>query len=248
MPRVLTTNAFIICPHGGRGVSTASDPKWSINNGMVLLEDDIGSLETGGIPCPFLDYPCIGYQLQSMGLNATQVDGRQVILETDFNQTLTGLPLLITDFHQTFDNSTVAPVPPGQSAPSLPPELADMVKPLVTAIPSTLTFDSTTMSPSSYTITFTLFSAYPLKWILTLINVPQQYNLDITNGLPAQGLVVMPADGSWSTPNLTVTVNMTAQYMASLGVDLPGQEHDFYMTAVSQRGLSNYSKVVLTVS
>jgi hypothetical protein len=183
-----------------------------------------------------------------MGLNATQVDGRQVILETDFNQTLTGLPLTITEFHQTFDNSTVAPVPAGQSAPPLPPALADMVKPVVTASTPALAFNTVMNFPPFNTITFTLFSAYPLQWILTLINVPQQYNLDITNGLPAQGLEVTPAGGSWDTPDLTVTVNMNALYMASLGVDLPGQEHDFYMTAISQRGLSNYAKVVLIVS
>lgn len=243
MPRVLTTNALILCPHGGRGVSIASDPKWSINNGTVLLENDIGSLETGGVPCLF-SYPCVGYKLQSMKLNATQIDGRQVILETDFNQTFTGLPLLITDFHQTFDNSTVAPIPSGQSAPPLPAELSDIIRPSVTGVPSALVFISTTMSPPMLITTFTLTSDHPLQWILTLINVPQQYNLDVTNGLPGQGLVVMPAGGSWITPNLTITVTMTAAFMASLGSGV----HHFYMTAVSRRGLSSYSEVILTVT
>src|SRR5258708_9870946 len=156
MPRILTTNAKIFCPHIGLGTSVPTDPKWTINNGIVLLEND-----TGVLACPFIPYPCIGYQLKSMGLNATQVDGRKVILETDFNRTLTGLPLTMLDFHETFDNSTVAPVPSGQSAPPLPPELADIVKPIVKATPSALAFTISSVSPPVNTITFTLFSAYP---------------------------------------------------------------------------------------
>ena len=62
-----------------------------------------------------------------MGLNATQIDGRKVILVTDFNQTLTGLPLLMTESHQTFDESTPAAIPTGQPAPPLSPEMADLV-------------------------------------------------------------------------------------------------------------------------
>src|ERR1051326_5236054 len=133
MPKPLTTNAQILCPHGGIGTSIPSDPKWTINNGFVLLEND-----TGTLACPYLPYPCIGYQLKSMGLNATQIDGRKVILDTDFNQTFTGLPLFITEFHQTIDNSTVAPIPSGQDAPPLSPELADTVRPVVTAVPPAL--------------------------------------------------------------------------------------------------------------
>src|SRR5260370_888964 len=160
MPRILTTNAKIFCPHIGLGTSVPTDPKWTINNGIVLLEND-----TGVLACPFIPYPCIGYQLKSMGLNATEVDGRKVILETDFNQTLTGLPLIIQEFHQTFDNSTVAPLPPGQTSQSLPPELIDLVQPIVTGVPSMLAFNSTTMQPLLLITTFTLFSDHPLQWI-----------------------------------------------------------------------------------
>jgi hypothetical protein len=111
MPQVLTTNALILCPHMGPGTSIPSDPKWSVNGGFVLLENDVGTLA-----CPYLPCPCVGYVLQSMGLNATEVDGRKVILVTDFNQTLTGLPLTITEFHQTYDDSVPAALPPGYSA------------------------------------------------------------------------------------------------------------------------------------
>ena len=44
MPQVLTTNAVIVCPHGGLGTSLPTDPKWSVNGGIVLLEGDTGTL------------------------------------------------------------------------------------------------------------------------------------------------------------------------------------------------------------
>lgn len=238
MPKVLTTNAQILCPHLGVGTSSPSDPKWTINGGTVLLENDTGTLS-----CPFFQLPCVGYQLKSMGLNATLVDGRRVILDTDFNQTFTRLPLRIQEFHQTIDNSTIAPIPPGQQAPPLPPELADTVKPVVTTAPPKLAFDLTTKLPPSLITTFRLFSDHPLEWILTLINEPDGSHSDITNGLPPL-VVVAPPGGSWHTPPLIVTVSMTTAYLAGLK---PGKYH-FFLTAVNRRGLSNYDEAVLTVS
>ena len=47
MPQVLTTNALILCPHMGLGTSIPSDPKWSVNGGFVLLENDVGTLVPG---------------------------------------------------------------------------------------------------------------------------------------------------------------------------------------------------------
>jgi hypothetical protein len=244
MSKVLTTNASIKCPHGGVGKSIPSDPKWTINGGTVLLENDQGTFPlTGPGICPFFQLPCGGYQLKSMGLNATQVDGRKVILDTDFNQTFTGLPLIIQEFHQTIDNSTVAPIPPGQEALPLPPELADIVKPVVTGVPPVLAFDLTTKLPPSLITTFTLFSDHPLQWALTLINEPDGSHSDITNGLPPL-LVVAPFGGSWNTPTLLVTVTLTTPYLIGLK---PGKYH-FFMTAVNRRGLSSFAEVVLTVS
>lgn len=238
MPRVLTTKAIITCPHGGKGTSTSRNQKWSVDGGFVLVENDTGTLSCIFVP------PCIGYTLTSMGLNATQIDGQKVILETDFNQSVTGLPLLITETHHTIDNSTPAPIPAGQSAPPLPGALVDLVQPVVTAIPPTLTFDTSSMMPPEFTTTFTLVSDHPLQWILTLINEPpNQSHLDVTNGIPP-ALVVAPPGGSWDTPVLTVTMTMTNAFMASLGIGL----HDFYMTAVSKRGLSSYAKFILNVS
>lgn len=238
MPQVLTTNARIFCPHGGKGTSIPTHTKWSVNGGLVLLEND-----TGVLACPFLAYPCVKYQLVSMGLNATKVDGRKVILTTDFNQTATGLPLVITETHRMIDNSTVAPIPPGQPAPPLSPELADEAKPVVTCVPPALAFDSFTMQPVTLNVTFTLFAAHPLKWLLTLINEPLKKNVDLTRDLPP-GLTVAPSGGVWDAPALVVTMTMTAAYMASL---TPGT-HRFYMTGVSQRGLSGFSEMILNVS
>jgi hypothetical protein len=238
MPQVLTTNAIIICPHGGLGTSVPTVPKWSVNSGVVLLENDAGTLA-----CPFLIYPCLGYQLRSMGLNATRIDNRRVILVTDFNLSLTGLPLTMTELHTTIDNSTPAPIPAGQPAPPLSAALLDIVPPVVTAAPPTLAFNTVTMQPPTLAATFTLVSAHPMQWLLTLINEPLRSHADMTSGLPP-GLTVAPAGGSWNSSPLVVTMTMTAVFMAGL---TPGLHH-FYMTGVSQRGLSGYAEVVLTVS
>ena len=247
MPQVLTTNAVILCPHLGKGTSTPSDPKWSVNGGVVLLENDAGVLA-----CPNLLFPCVGYQLRSMGLNATTVDGRKVILTTDFNQTFTGLPLTIAETHQMIDSSTPAPLPPDQPAPPLSPAMLDLIRPVIAPAPQVLAFDSSTQLPLTLTATFTLSSAFPLKWVLTLLNEPLHQHVDLTDGLPP-GCVVTPSGGAWDSPSLTVTIQLTAAFMTSLTKGI----HRFFMTGVSQRGLTQkiftaadlpLSQVVLTVS
>lgn len=238
MPQVLTTNAIITCPHGGIGTTTPTDPKWTVNGGFVLLENDPGVLAC------FFPTPCVGYTLKSMGLNATEIDGRKVILVTDFNQSVTGLPLMMVETHQVFDNSTPAPIPAGESAPPLSPGLADAIAPVVSVVPPVLAFNSVTSLPPTALATFTLFSNFPLSWNLVLISVPSGGHKDITNAPFDPGLVVAPPGGSWTTPNLVIMVTMTAVFMASLG---PG-DHHFYMTGVNQRGLNNYAEMVLTVS
>jgi hypothetical protein len=237
MPQVLTTNALITCPHGGKGTSIPTMPLWTVNGGPVLLEND-----TGTLACPFVLCPCVGYKLSSMGLNATTVNGRKVVLATDFNQTFTGLPLIITEFHQVMDNTTPAPLPSGPPSPPAP-ELEDMVKPVVVAAPPVLAFNTMTMMPPALPVVFTLTSAFPLKWILTLLNGVAKINIDITNGLPP-GVVVAPAGGQWGSPVLVVTMTLNAAFMAALG---PGAHH-FYMTGVSKRGLPGFASAVLTVT
>jgi hypothetical protein len=236
MPQILTTNALVMCPHGGKGTTVPAHPKWQINGGFVAVEGDIGALL-----CPFLPVPCAGYQLKSMGLNATQIDGQKVILVTDFNQTFTGLPLVMADFHQTFDQSTPAPIPPGQSPQAASPSMADFVSPVlappIQAIPFSI---STTTVP--VVVSFAMATDHPLQWILTLINEPLKRHQDLTHGAP--GATVAPAGGKWDTPGLSITVTMTPDFVAAL---TPGITH-LYLTGVSQRGLSGHAEAIITVT
>lgn len=251
MPQILTTKAIITCPHAGVGVSIPVElpPKWIVHGGAVLLENDGGIFPVPPAPTACKGIPhCVGYTLQSMGLNNTRVSGRRVILVTDFNQTLSRIPLIILPSPQdisrpTIDDSTAAYVPNGQSALPLSPELVDVVAPVVNATPKNIAFKAPN-TPSAALITFTLVSAHPLKWILTLLNEPLNSDKDLTNGEPLNLTVTPPSGGAWNNSPLTVTVTMTAAYMASL---TPGKHH-FYMTGVSRRGLSKFDEAVLTVS
>jgi len=236
MPQVLTTNALILCPHGGKGASTPLHDKWRVNGGSVLVEGDPGILA-----CPFLPLPCVGYTLRSMGLNATQIDGQKVILVTDFNQTLTGLPLLMTEFHQTIDQSTPAPVPTGQDAPPPSPEMADVAAPVVTTATSYIPLPLTP-PPPPLTIIFQLAAEHPLEWMLTLINEPQKYHVDLTNGL--LGASVTPPGGKWDTPFLNIQIIMTTAFVTGLTTG----KHHFFLTGVSRRGLSGNAEAVLELT
>jgi len=237
MPQLMTTNALVTCPHGGKGTSIPSSPKWSIQGGFVLREGDTGVLSCGWVP------PCVSYVLKSMHLNATVIDGVPAVLVTDFNQTLTGLPLMIIETHTTLDNSTPAPVPAGSDAPPLSPELLDTTPPIVVPLLPAAAFSSTTMLPVTLPLVFTLASPFPLMWKLTRVSEPSGTYADLTNGDPT-GAVAMPAGGDWTTPLLTVTLTMSATYMAGLGIGI----HRFSMTGVNQRGLWASAEAVLTVS
>lgn len=237
MPQILTTSAQIFCPHGGPGTTTPSIPKWQINAGFVNVEGDAGVLD-----CPFGPFPCEGYDLVSMGLNASVIDGKKVILVTDFNKTRTGLPLLITEFHQVVDDSTPVPIPPGGTAPPLPPELSDATPPVVAPALQTLPFVKTPPGPT-VVVTFSLSSPFPMQWVLTLISPSLHQKFDLTNGIPSQ-VVVVPAGGLWPTPSLTVTVTLSPLFLAGLGTG----SQDLYITAVSRRGLSSYGLASIVVS
>jgi hypothetical protein len=240
MPQILTTNALIVCPHGGKGTTVPSSQKWQINGAFVCVEND-----TGTLACPFVPLPCGGYQLQSMGLNASQLDDKKVMLVTDFNKTFTGLPLVMTEFHQAVDQSTLAPIPAGQPAPPLSPEMADLVPPTVSPSVQTFPFKiSPPPAPVPVVVTFNLTTDHPLIWILTLINTTLGKHLDLTNGLP--GATVSPSGGKWSSSSLTVTVTMTPDFLKALTPSAKG--HELFMTGVSKRGLSGHGKAILTVT
>jgi len=239
MPQALTTKATITCPHGGVGRTTAATPYVTDTAaaGDVTCEGDVGTLSCG------FSVPCAGYTLASMGLNATSIAGRRVILATDFQRSFTGLPLSIAETTVVVDDSTPASLPPGASSAPLAPELLDMAPPVVVAAPPTVPFTVSVMQPATAAIIFTLASAFPLSWTLTLLNTTAATSIDATNGLPA-GLVVAPAGDSWTSPTLVVTATMSAAFMASLG---PGT-HWLYMTGVSRRGKSAYAAATIVVS
>jgi hypothetical protein len=239
MPLVLTTNATITCPHGGVGTTIPSHPKWTINGAYVCVEQDPGTLT-----CIY----CVSYTLQSMGLNATTIDDRKVILVTDINKSVTGLPLLITDNHPVNDQSTPAPIPPGQQAPPVSEEMADLVAPSVIAVPPTTPFKITPPPPPvPVVVTFSLTATHPMQWFATLIQIPlggaAGQHFDLTNGI-TPNVSLVPSGGDWTTPSLTVTVTMLPPFVSSLG---PGN-HELYMTGVTKRGLSGYGKSIVAVT
>ena len=76
-----------------------------------------------------------------------------------------------------------------------------------------------------------------------MLNGVTKMNLDLTNGLPP-GAIVAPAGGQWPSPTLVITVTLNAAFMAALGIGT----HHFFMTGVSQRGLTGFAECILTVS
>lgn len=237
MPKVLTTSAVINCPHGGVGTTIPLTP-YIDAVGVVTGEGDPGTLT-----CVFLP-PCAGYTLQSMGLNATTIAGRKVILSTDIQKSFTGLPLTISETTTLIDESSPAPLPEGATSVESSPAMLDVAPPLVIAVPSAVPFVTAYMQPPTAIVTFTLTAAFPLSWDLrVLMTTPPGVSMDATNGLPS-GLMVVPAGGHWSSPSLTVTCTLTAAFMASLG---PGA-HKLFMTGVTQRGASAYAEATITVT
>src|SRR5437773_2654525 len=234
MPQILTTNAVITCPHLGKGTTFPSLLKWQINGGYVCVEGDMGMLA-----CPYAPFPCIGYTLQSMGLNATKIDQKKVMLVTDFNKTQTGLPLLMVETHPVLDQSTPAPIPAGQQAPPQSPELADLVAPIVivTAPPTPSPFKITPPPPPvPVVVSFSMTTDHPVKWVLTLIDdTPPGQNIDLTNGIPG-AVTVVPSGGQWDSPSLPIVVTLMPRFLAGLA---PGHK-DLFLTGVSKRGLSGF--------
>jgi hypothetical protein len=244
MPRVLTTNAVITCPHGGLGTSVPLTPLWTVMGGAVLQENDPGTLA-----CPFLLMPCGGYQLRSMGLNATTVGERRVILETDFQQTITGLPLLIVETHPVFDESTPAPLPPGVPAPPLSPEMADVTRPTVVANPATPPTIVKSTVAKGLVLNFALASPFPSRWQLTWLNLVTGKHPDLTNGSPPD-VTVVPESGTWDEPAKTVTVTLSQAFLAGpkLQPTSGPKNHRFVLTAINQRGLWSSAEVQLNVT
>ena len=245
MPKVITRNALIQCPHSGVGQSIPSQTSVLVAGAPVLVDGD-----TGVIPnCPNLPpagVPCAGYVLISMNLNAVTVGGRRAIMETDFEQSFTGYPLILRDFHQVEDLSLPVVLPPGGTF-TTPPELQDTDQPTVAVVPPVLAFSkigfTNTGMPVSLSAIFTLTSAFPNRWMLTMIVPPDSKN--ITSSAPT-GVTIQPLGGAWSSSPLTVTMTLTGAYMMTLPV-LPTKV-SFVMVGINRRGRSAFAQMVLEVS
>jgi hypothetical protein len=247
MPKIWTANAKVTCPHGGGGKSiTIPSPRLAtIEGGEILLDGDQGVFDSP--PC-LNTPPCAGYALHSMGLNATSIKGRPVMLVSDFTQTYTGFPVTVVETH-VVDDKTLPGTPPATGT-VIPPEMQENDQPTVVCAPPKLLFSiaafGSTSQPATLPFTFSLSSQFPLRWMLWQVGPPAT-QLDLTAGLPSQ-VTVVPAgalpDGTWSSPSATVSVTITGTYAATLA---PGN-HEFVLTAVNRRGFSKFDKGVLVVS
>jgi hypothetical protein len=246
MPKIWTTNAQVSCPHGGGGTSLPIPPRLAtISGGEILLDGDQGVFDSP--PC-LNKPPCAGYALRSMGLNATSIRGRSVMLVSDFTQTYTGFPVTVLESH-VVDDKTLPGTPPATGA-TIPPELQENDRPTVVCVPQQLPFSiatfGSTSQPAALPFAFALSSQFPLRWMLWQVGPPST-KLDVTGGIPSQVTVVpvgASPDGTWSSPSATVSVTITGTYAATLA---PGN-HEFVLTAVNRRGFSAFGKGVLVVS
>ena len=245
MPKVITRNALIRCPHSGIGQSIPSQSAVLVAGAPVLVDGDTGIIPNC-LNLPPAGVPCAQYVLQSMNLNAVTVGGRRVIMDTDFTKSLTGYPLTLTEFHPVEDVSLPVVVPPGDTF-STPPELQDTDQPTVTAVPPVLAFSKALFTsvgtPPFLSPTFTLTSQFPSRWMLIVIVPPD--STDITSSTPV-GVTVQPSGGAWTTSPLTVIVTLTGAYMMTLPV-LPVKV-SFVMVGINRRGRSAFAETVLGVS
>jgi hypothetical protein len=241
MPRILTTHATVLCPHGGQGTSIPSQPpKGYVQGGAVLLDGD-----TGIIAGCVNQIPCVSYLLQSMRLNSSLIDGRPVMLVTDLVQSNAGFPLTLTESHPIHDSTTPAPLPAG-AAPRIPPELTEDDQPQAQVAPSRLPFSLSgfggTGQPLALPFVFTLTSAHPRRFTVWQISSPNNVNRDVTAGVPP-AVVVAPAGGGWSSSPLAVSLTVSGAYASTLAVG----DHTFALTAINHRGLFALAEATVEV-
>jgi hypothetical protein len=94
------------------------------------------------------------------------------------------------------------------------------------------------------TITCTLASDHPRRWVLARIGekLPRDVE-DLTNGNPA-GATPSPSGGGWTSPAQTVVLTLKDTYLKALALD----KHQFSMTGVSLRGLTGFTTAELKVT
>ena len=241
MPEILTTNAQIKCPHGGKGsIVLARERKFTIADGDVCLTGDTGTIAG----CALLSYPCASFTLQSLNLNATEVDGKAIILHSDFQKTSTGFPLIILPETMIgIDDSILAGIPAGQSAAPLSAAMADETAPTVLGIAPLNSFTLSSFMPASLSMTFTLTSQFPSSWMLNFIDSKTGRTLELHKTV-VPGIVVSPNDGVWRQSPLTISVNLSAAFLSTL---LPATDHQLVMIAINERGLSGFEIISLQI-
>lgn len=237
MPLIMTQNALVKCSHGGTGINIPSQHKVFVKGIPVLIDGDRGVIPDCTFPLAG-GPPCASYELNSMKLNSAYIDGKNIMLVTDFIVSDTGFPLIITETHFVEDNTTPAPLKPGET-PMIPPFLLNVVKPVVSAVPPSFTFKKSAPAPTMFTFTFTLNSIFPLKWQLTKLN--KQVHDDIQDF--TSNIKVTPKGGIWNSNVMRIRLNLEPTYMQTL---IDG-EHYFVMVGIDQRGNAGYTMATLVI-
>jgi hypothetical protein len=95
MGKVLTTDAVIVCTHGGTiKASSAGQSLLEIDGKPVLVAGDLVNLTVSG--CPFAQNPCATTTSMTAGeATAMEIDGKAVLLESAKGDTSGGVPWLV---------------------------------------------------------------------------------------------------------------------------------------------------------
>jgi hypothetical protein len=124
MPRILTTQYTLTCPHGGIGTINSKNVFLQIGNGFALTDGDIGLVTLCSAAC------CLNFTLVSMKLNSLKCNRQHVILNTDTILTNVGFPMVATPPAFSVVDRT-APVSMLNSSQKLPEYLDDESAPIL---------------------------------------------------------------------------------------------------------------------
>jgi len=235
MPLIMTRDASVKCPHGGTGINIPSQDKVFVNGIPVMVDGDRGTIQ--GCAFPPAGPPCISYDLNSMRLNSSYIDSKNIMLVTDYVISNTGFPLIITETHFVEDNTSTAPVEPGET-PRMPAFSLHLTKPIVSVVPSFGEFSKSSPVPSLL-FTFSLNSLFPLNWKLTKLN--KQVFADIQDF--TESASVTPRGGEWDANTMQIVLLLDGLYMQSLILG----DHYFILVGIDQRGNAGSIKAKLSI-
>jgi hypothetical protein len=233
MPLIMTKNAIVNCPHGGTGQNVTSQNKYFVKSFPVLIDGDRGIIPPSDCKFPPAGPPCTSYELNSMKLNSTFIDGKNIMLVTDFVISNTGFPLILSETHFVEDNASLNP---GET-PTIPSFLLNLIKPIVSAAPPFAIFKKSAPTPLSFV--FSVNSAFPFKWKLTkLSNQEPDDTQDFTNST-----MVTPGGGEWKTNTMSINLVLEPVYLQDLSIG----KHHFVMAGIDERGNSDYATANLVI-